>query len=245
MPNYPFTNSLITLFIILGLLPSFAWLIFFLKEDIHPEPKKIIALVFLMGALITALAIFLEITSQNLLKNFGVNQYHIISFLVLAAIEEITKFLAAFIVLSKWKKRFLDEPVDAMIYMITAALGFAAAENIFVVLSNSFNGNGVGEIAGIMTLRFIGATLLHALSSGVVGYYWAKKINCQLSNLPAQAGVRCRMLIIKGLIIASLLHTLFNYFILKFNEILIYPTIFLIIIAFFIFWDFEKLKKAP
>ena len=227
---------MITFAVILGLLPSFAWLIFFLKEDMHPEPKKIIALVFIFGALSTALAIPLEIVSQNLLKNFGVSQYNFIYFFVLAAIEEIMKFSAAFIVLSKWKKRFLDEPVDAMIYMITAAMGFAAAENIFVVLSNSFNGGGIGEVAGIMTFRFIGATLLHALSSGVVGYYWAKSlINKNVSG---------QWLIVKGLVMASLLHTLFNYFILKFNEILIYPTVFLIIIAFFIFWDFEKLKST-
>jgi len=224
--------------IILGIFPSLIWLYFFLKEDTHPEPKKIIVLVFFAGVLITALAIPLEIVSQNFLENFGIDRYYFISFLVLSAVEEIMKFLAAFIVLSKWKKRFLDEPVDAMIYMITAAMGFAAAENIFVVLSNSFNGEGIGQIAGIMTFRFIGATLLHALSSGVVGYYWAKTLVGQSSD------VRYRMSIVKGLAIATLLHTFFNYFILKSNNILIYPTIFLMIIAFFIFWDFEKIKGS-
>ena len=223
--------------IILGIFPSLIWLYFFLKEDTHPEPKKIIALVFFAGVLITAFAIPLEIVSQNFLENFGIDRYYFFSFLILAAIEEITKFSAAFIVLAKWKKRFFDEPVDAMIYMITAAMGFAAAENIFVVLSNSFNGEGIGQIAGIMTFRFIGATLLHALSSGVVGYYWAKTLAGQLSD------VRYRMSIVKGLAIATLLHTFFNYFILKSNNILIYPTIFLMIIAFFIFWDFEKIKS--
>ena len=229
---------MIILSIILGILPSLIWLIFFLKEDTHPEPKKIIALVFFTGVLITALAIPLEIVSQNFLENFGIDRYYFFSFLVLSAIEEIMKFLAAFIILFKWEKRFFDEPIDAMIYMITAAMGFAAAENIFVVLSNSFNGEGIGQIAGIMTFRFIGATLLHALSSGVVGYYWAKTLVGQSSD------VRYRMSIVKGLAIATLLHTFFNYFILKSNNILIYPTIFLMIIAFFIFWDFEKIKGS-
>jgi len=39
------------IFILLGLLPSFAWLFFFLKEDTHPEPKKMIALVFFLGGI--------------------------------------------------------------------------------------------------------------------------------------------------------------------------------------------------
>ena len=39
------------LIIILGLLPGFAWLLFYLKEDLHPEPKKMLAKVFLVGAL--------------------------------------------------------------------------------------------------------------------------------------------------------------------------------------------------
>lgn len=229
---------MITFAVILGLLPSFIWLIFFLREDIHPEPKKIIALVFIFGVLITAVTIPAEIFSQNFLKIFNINQRHFISFLILAAIEEIMKFFPAFIILSKWKKRFFDEPIDAMIYMIIAALGFAAAENILVILNNSFNGGSVAEAAGIITFRFIGATLLHALSSGVVGYYWAKSLINKMPNING------KWLIIKGLVVASLLHALFNYFILKFNEILIYPTVFLIIIAFFIFWDFEKLKRV-
>src|SRR3989304_4549283 len=86
--------------IILGIFPSLIWLYFFLKEDTHPEPKKIIVLVFFAGVLITALAIPLEIVSQNFLENFDIDRYYFLSFLVLSAVEEIMKFLAAFIVLS-------------------------------------------------------------------------------------------------------------------------------------------------
>jgi len=43
----------------LGFIPSLAWLFFFLKEDIHPEPKKMIVKVFVAGAVITFIAIFL------------------------------------------------------------------------------------------------------------------------------------------------------------------------------------------
>ena len=135
------------------------------------------------------------------------------------------------------KSRFFDEPIDAMIYMITAALGFAMVENIAVALSTS----NIQEAISAMTLRFVGATLLHVLTSGIIGYYWAKSL-----ILKNQFLVIGRWpLIIKGLILASLLHMIFNYLILVSKEqILIYPTIFLIIIALFLFWDFEKIKNG-
>ncbi len=124
------------------------------------------------------------------------------------------------------KSRFFDEPVDAMIYMVASALGFAAVENILVNFSGTITGDiSLEIIIGTMILRFVGATLLHSLSSAAVGYYWAKRK------------------IIIGLMGATKLHALFNYFIIISNKALIFPTLFLIIIAMFIFWDFEKIKK--
>jgi RsiW-degrading membrane proteinase PrsW (M82 family) len=65
----------------------------------------------------------------------------------------------------------------------------------------------------------------------LVGYYWA------LSLIKA----RKKELII-GLASASLLHALFNYLIMKTGNAMFYPVIFLIIVAFFVFWDFEQMK---
>ena len=210
-------------------MPSFAWLVFFLKEDERPEPKKMIAKVFMAGALMTIFVAVLQFSLQKIFVSFSA------SFFVFAVIEEVFKFLAVYLVVRK--SRFFDEPVDAMIYMITAALGFAMVENIAVAL----NASNIQEAIGAMTLRFVGATLLHVLTSGIVGYYWAKSL-----VLKNQFLVIGRWpLIIKGLILASLLHMIFNYLILVSKEqILIYPTIFLIIIALFLFWDFEKIKNG-
>ena len=217
---------MIFFFIFLGLLPSFAWLIFFLKEDVHPEPKKMIVRVFIAGALITALAIGLQSIFQNFLVSFRLEGYNHYSFLVFGFIEEALKFLAAYLVIRK--SRYFDEPVDAMIYMIVAALGFAVVENIAVMSNMEI----LSEAFGVIILRFVGATLVHALSSGIVGYYWAKGII--LSRIP--------ILVFKGIVFASLLHATFNYLIMSFKETLMYPTIFLVIIALLVFWDFEKIK---
>jgi RsiW-degrading membrane proteinase PrsW (M82 family) len=214
-------------FVLLGLLPSFAWLWFFLKEDVHPEPKKMIAKTFFAGALAAVFAVAFQFLFLNIFKTFRLGESSPVSFLTFSAIEEIFKFLAAYLLVRK--SRFFDEPIDAMIYTIAAALGFAALENVAVASSIT----NFSEVVTTLTLRFVGATLLHALSSGVVGYYWAKGI----------IGNNIKILIFKGIVFASLLHMIFNYLIIISKEqLLIYPTIFLIIIALFVFWDFEKVK---
>ena len=138
-----------------------------------------------------------------------------------------------------------------MIYMITVALGFAALENIFIasngLLIGSFKN---GEVFSILTIRFAGATLFHALGAGIVGYYWARG-SMRIALTPASqsrnanASMRInKSMIFKGLVIATFLHAVFNYSIIVFKDvdILIYPLIFLIIIALVVFKDFERVK---
>lgn len=234
----------ILLAIFVGLLPSFVWLGFFLREDKNKEPRSMIFKVFIAGALISLVAVAFQYASKEILNFLNIGKLDFISILVLAVLEEILKFLAAYLVIARSK--FFDEPIDAMIYMITAAMGFAALENIFIALNSVFqNGWNADDLFGILIFRFIGATLLHALSSAIVGYYWAKKFVLDSSPLISRIEKRdiAEDLIMEGLIFASLLHAIFNFFILRFSEILIYPTVFLIIIALFVFWDFEKIKK--
>jgi len=227
---------MILFFILLGLVPSFAWLFFFLKEDVHPEPKKMIAKVFIWGALSTLLVIIIQLFLQNILQFLQIENYSPISFFFFGITEEIFKFLATYLVIRKSK--FFDEPIDAMIYMIIAALGFAAVENVAVMSNISI----LSEAFGVITLRFVGATLLHALSSGLLGYYWARGIILNRSGEINKKTIW--IFIFKGIVFATLLHLVFNYLILISKEIIIYPTIFLVIAALLVFWDFEKIKKA-
>ena len=227
--------------ILLGVLPSLIWLVFFLKEDDHPEPKKKLARVFIWGMIVAFMAVVFQIFFKDILNFFKIGEFDFFSFLVLGAVEEVLKFLVVYATV-KGDKDF-DEPVDAMIYMITAALGFAALENIFLAAS-AFIDNGWqdGGIYGLLVIRFNGATLLHALSSAIVGYYWAKGL---LKINPSAGGWKLK--IITGLVIASVLHGFFNYLILISSKIsvlsmLLYPLFLLIIIALVVFKDFEQLK---
>lgn len=223
-------------YLLFAFLPPILWLLFYLREDRHPEPKRLILLAFIGGMGSAVLAIILELAilgragltslSQNTLQNV------FFLFLVIGTIEEYVKYIAVkFLIL---KRADFDEPVDAMIYMMTAAMGFAALENalfLFPILHQDvFAGLGVGAN------RFLGANLLHALSSGIVGFFLARAW-----FLPAR-----HHFVALGILVASVLHALFNTLILIRDGIgqgTLYVILLLAIMAIVVFIDFERLKK--
>lgn len=231
---------------VLGILPSVAWLAFYLRKDIHPEPKKWLVLIFLAGMAITPLVVVAEwqiadfFTFINssfpdifsaFLKNIAV------VFIAIAAIEEFFKYLI--VRLAMKHNPVFDEPEDAMIYMIVAALGFAAVENIIVMhsLSPVFFIDPVQPLH-ILEIRFIGATFLHTLTSAIVGFYYALSL-CE----KGQCETNPRFAIIKGFAIAIFLHGVFNYFIIILKEnSAIYFSIPLMIVAVFVLKDFKILQ---
>lgn len=215
----------------LGFTPGLIWLAFFLKEDVHPEPRKMIARTFILGGLSAFAAYIIEFFTNDFLKGLpiiinGLSGINLSPFLGFALIEEVVKFFFVWKLIHK--SPYFDEPIDAMIYMVTGALGFATAENFFLVLSNSSGG-----AFDVILLRFIGATLLHALSSAVLGYAWAWGIKKKL----------VAVYVFGGIIFATIFHSVFNLLVYQFNNLLIYPTVFLAAIGFVVLYDFEKLRK--
>ena len=221
----------IPLTFIIALLPALIWLLLFTREDLHPEPKRLLFYTFSVGAIISLPVLVSQLLFQNLLLSPFENILVII--ISLAFIEEFFKFIAAYWAVNNHPA--FDEPIDAMIYMIAAALGFATVENIFIISTtlNSFNLADITQTISTISLRLIGATLLHALASALVGYYWA--LGILRKSLFSYVTI--------GIILATLIHAVFNYLVLSFQEnLLIYPSLFLLTAAFFIFNDFEKLK---
>ena len=218
---------------VLGLLPSFAWLTFYRHEHMtHPEPKRMLFLSFVVGGLTPFAVLPVQIFLNEKLLNLGIHGLTLSSFLVLAATEEIIKFLGAYF-LVKSRSEF-HEPLNAMIYMIAVALGFAAVENIASLFQIAHGTLLNPAIIESVSLRFVGATLLHTLASGIVGYYWGL-----LTFLKPQHKWR---LILEGLWIATVLHAIFNYLIIK-DGPAGFAIIFVVLVAFFVFNDFEKFKK--
>lgn len=216
----------------LGLVPSFVWIWFFLREDeAHPEPKRLIFYVFLSGAAMTFFVFGPQILLNNILTSLGIEPYSALSLFLLGGLEEVGKFLAVYFTVRKRKE--FDEPIDAMIYMIISALGFAAIENIASAFQGLPQVVGETDILEITALRFIGATLLHSLSSAFIGYYW---------GLAMARGKDYFKLIAEGIGIATLLHAVFNSLIIVYGPETLLATLFLVSTAFFVLNDFEKLK---
>ena len=226
---------MLLLALLLGLLPGFAWLVFYLSEDPHPEPKRLILLTFFTGIGFGFFTIIIEQIFNSATGAVGVAQLSVVSLLGLAAIEELMKFAAAYFAVGKSPD--LDEPIDAMIYMIVAALGFATLENIGALTQAAVAAtSGASLLASIFettSLRFVGATLLHSLASAIVGYHWA--LGMKHKQVPHY--------IISGFIFATILHATFNYLILNYASIG-YSILFLLVVGFFVLNDFEKLKTA-
>lgn len=180
--------------LISGLLPSIVWLWFWIREDrLHPEPKPLIAVTFFGGMFAVAIAIWAEQYVAGIYDDPNIR------YVLWAAIEEIVKFVVIAVIALRASAN--DEPIDAMIYCIIGALGFAALENALFIMGPLAD----GEIArAIVTgnMRFIGATLLHVVCSAGVGFMigwsfyrgWLTKI----------------VTAIIGLFIAISIHTAFN-----------------------------------
>ncbi len=225
------------LLVLLGILPSLIWLWYWLQKDSHPEPKVLITKVLLLGIILSPLAIALQLMFASFAARlFGIAADTAtngpVFYLWAAFVEEVVKYLAVFFVVLRSPD--FDEPVDAMIYMLTAALGFAAMENILVI--NRVIGDGFSATLSIWGLRFAGATLLHALSSALLGYFIA---------MAWYYFDHRKALFIVGLGLATLFHWVFNLFIsqAQHSASLFYSTVLLIAMAFLVSTLFDKMKE--
>ena len=175
------------LYIFFGILPSLAWLFYYLKKDQHPESKKMILKIFLWGSLTTIPVYLVQRFLTMSLDSISLPLIFIsliYGFLIIAFTEELFKYLVIkFRVLSN---SACDEPIDIMIYMIVSALGFAAIENIFYIVSSAINlpiNDAVFASVIISLSRFLGATFLHTLCSALVGYFIVLSIIKTKNNL--------------------------------------------------------------
>ena len=201
------TPTTVFLALLGGILPSIFWLWFWLKEDdVHPEPQDLILLSFIGGMVATGISFFAEKTlaEYEMLSNFTL-------IFLWATTEEVLKFFFIYIIALRTK--YFDEPIDAVLYLVTVALGFAAMENAMFL----FNPLGDGDfIASILLgdFRFIGASLLHVAASGSIGvamglsFYFAKSRRILWTTV--------------GLLSAIILHTIFNFSIIESKGAAIY-----------------------
>ena len=181
-----------------GILPALLWLWFWLREDrLYPEPRRLISISFLVGMGI----VFIALPAERYVEQFAKSTISLV--VAWSAIEELLKLAGAYF--AGFHNKTGEEPIDPMIYLITTALGFVAIGNTLFLIG-SLNEN---ILSAVITgnLRFIGASLLHVLASGVIGLFMAYAFN------KGRISKVIHLLIGTGLAVA--LHSTFNFFIIN------------------------------
>lgn len=150
----------------------------------------------------------------------------ILTFMIVGVIEELTKFAAIKIT---DKKKFISID-DAIEMAITAALGFAFAENI-LYFYNIISSRGIDNIAYPFIFRSLFSTFAHIMFSGVLGYHYGVAIFATQELQEDKTQKRWKIIrwfaralhfkketlfheeqIAEGVLIAVILHAIFNIF---------------------------------
>ncbi len=148
--------------IALAILPALLLLWLFKKwDEKRPEPPGAIRNVVLLGMASCIPAAIIENILMAVMGKDLVNaQGGMVNGLVVAATtEESMKLLV--VMLFVWKKPHFNEVMDGILYVAAASLGFALLENILYSAGNIFTG----------LLRAFTAVPLHAVGSGIMGYF--------------------------------------------------------------------------
>ena len=135
--------------LLVPLVPGVIWLALLYRTDKYePEPKRMVALTYVLGVLAIVPAFIGERLGDRLypylravdavaatpdgLMSIDPVPLAIGCFLIIGPCEELAKFLAVRLVM--YRSREFDEPLDGIIYASAAALGFASLENVFYVI---------------------------------------------------------------------------------------------------------------
>ncbi len=149
--------------LVMAVVPGLLWLAYFYLQDRdEPEPKHYVLGVFLLGAFVAApVARFLgwhaaprgDLTPEGIL----------LAVVPCGLAQELAKYLV--VRYSVYLSEEFDEPLDGIIYMTAAGIGFATAENYSYLRGLSGN---VFLAAGVMNV--VVTTLAHGSIAGVLGY---------------------------------------------------------------------------
>ena len=233
------TTSGLTLFYALigGFLPALFWLWFWLREDkLNPEPRGRIIMAFLGGMVAVLIVYPFEELVLNTVGHGGATVPTVIWW---AIIEEVVKFVVCYVVAIR--SRDYREPIDALEYLITTALGFAAVENTLFILGSLLHGDIMSGLV-VSNMRFVGASLVHVVSSSALGYMIGREFY-RRSWLPKSFALAL------GLVLASALHGIFNYFIIYKNGTNIFIVFGFVwagaILLLILFENIKHLKAPP
>jgi RsiW-degrading membrane proteinase PrsW (M82 family)/ribosomal protein S18 acetylase RimI-like enzyme len=183
--------------IALAIGPGIAICLFIFHRDAYnKEPKLNLLVCFILGAAGILPAYYIETAFMGSIEA-SVSGIVILSFIVVALTEEMTKFIA--LRYYAYPLKSFDEPLDGIVYAVMIGMGFATAENIryvFVVAEP-------GKAYDTGLLRMFTAVPAHATFGVLMGYF-AGKAKLDPSN--------SSRLLFLGLFWAVLFHGAYDFF---------------------------------
>ncbi len=152
--------------IVSAVLPSMLILRYFVKKDRFPEPRRVVLTTFAYGVLVTIPVVAVALPLLLFVTTLGLSPWLVaLATAVLGAAipEESFKYL----VLRGYAMRHseFDEPMDGLVYGVSASLGFATLENILYVMDGGLT---------VALTRAVTAVPLHAMFGAIMGYYAAE-----------------------------------------------------------------------
>ena len=205
---------LLILAVVPGLLICF---LIFRTDRYEKEPKLLMLASFVLGALITYPTMKLEELASTLGWEHSSNFFKLFFFSVVfvGLIEEAFKFLC--LMVGPYLRKAFSEPLDGIVYAIFIAMGFATVENI--LYADRF---GIQTVA----LRGLTAVPAHAAFAVIMGYYVG------LAKFNKKDRIKYLLL---GLGISSLVHGLYDFFILQtyFEWLITFASLVLVVALYF------------
>jgi RsiW-degrading membrane proteinase PrsW (M82 family) len=155
--------------LIASALSAAVWLAVIRSYDrLQPEPLKTMLWVGLAGGFLATLVaaplndVVIAATSARSGGEETLGQLFTLAAFV-GINEEVWKALFTFLLIRKRKE--VDEPIDGMIYAMTASLGFAAFENVIYILQHGL---------GIIVIRSLLSVPAHLACGAIWGYGFSK-----------------------------------------------------------------------
>tara|TARA_B100000700_G_C14924259_1_gene798575 strand:+ start:19 stop:1035 length:1017 start_codon:yes stop_codon:yes gene_type:complete len=166
--------------------------IFFLQriDVFERENIKDILYVFIFGCVASFVLSLIYVPVRNFFVPENQCSELLICLFSVALPEEIIKIIP-FVLVLKYRK-FIDEPIDYLIYASASALGFAFIENIQYIYSYS-------DLGGIVATRSFLPLIMHMVTSSILAF-----------GIFLYANSKRIKYIFYGLIIASFLHAAYN-----------------------------------
>ena len=211
--------------------PGIAFAVYIYYSDKwEPEPKKLVLLSFLLGALAWFPTNMYENTFQTVFGLQGIlseEYFHwwqiaFYAFFGVALAEEFCKFL--FLKFLIFDNREFNEPYDGIVYGGILGCGFATFENLFYVLP-------LGYEAGI--IRLLTAVPGHAFDGMILGYFMGKARFCPNPNRNLLA----------GLALVICLHGLYDFAAFSHATWAIYPIFAIVVLGMYLALKGKKILE--